>query len=101
MHLGLIGLIGYPLGWAAMFRPLQQWVMPTPHWFASASLYGVGLCVVAIGAIAGFATGDTSLALTRSPESRWPGMCFMPSRWWRCCAGWTRGAQALCVRCES
>ncbi|WP_226780632.1 hypothetical protein [Oceaniglobus trochenteri] len=65
MHLVLVGLIAYPLGWMVVFRPIQQRVMPGLHRFAASAIYGFGLWVVAIGGIAGFATGDIFLNFTK------------------------------------
>ena len=55
MHFYIVGLIGYPLGWLAVFKPiwtrLDRWEMP---WFVPATIYGFGLWVVAIGGITTF-----------------------------------------------
>ncbi len=53
MHLFAVGLIGYPLGWLAVFRPLQRRILPNLPLPLSATGYGIGLFVVAIGIIAG------------------------------------------------
>ncbi|MEM7693369.1 MAG: hypothetical protein AAF318_02895 [Pseudomonadota bacterium] len=52
MHLFVVGLIAYPLGWLAVFRPLQERILPM-HWFAASAIYGFGLFLVAIGFVAG------------------------------------------------
>lgn len=51
MHLFLVGLIAYPVGWLFIFQPLQRKFVPALHWIASAVLYGIGLWVFAIGGV--------------------------------------------------
>ncbi|MDD9908383.1 MAG: hypothetical protein OXR62_01710 [Ahrensia sp.] len=53
MHLFLVGLIGYPLGYLFIFRPIFEKVLPGLHWFIGAAIYGFGLFVFAIGIMAG------------------------------------------------
>jgi hypothetical protein len=53
LHLFLVGLVGYPLGWVYIFRPLQERIMPSLPWLVSSAIYGFGLFIVAIGIIAG------------------------------------------------
>lgn len=51
-HFYLVGLIGYPLGWLLVFKPvwtaIDRWDLPT---VVPAALYGAGLWVFAIGGI--------------------------------------------------
>lgn len=51
MHLFLVGLIAYPVGWLFIFQPLQRKLIPSLHWLVSAILYGIGLWVFAIGGV--------------------------------------------------
>lgn len=52
VHFYLVGLIAYPVGWLAVFKPAwmacDRWGM---HWSIPAVLYGFGLWVFAIGGI--------------------------------------------------
>ena len=50
-HFYLVGLIGYPIGWLFVFRPIWQRVVGSTHWFIPALIYGFGLWVFAIGGI--------------------------------------------------
>jgi len=72
MHFYLVGLIGYPVGWLFVFRPL--WALVAGQrggWFIPAAIYGFGLWVFAIGGITAIAglpfflnfTGITWVAL--------------------------------------
>jgi hypothetical protein len=71
MHFYLVGLIGYPLGWLFIFRPLWQSVIGQTPWLVPATIYGAGLWVFAIGGITAIAglpfflnfTGITWVAL--------------------------------------
>ncbi len=49
-HFYLVGLIGYPLGWLFVFRPIwsaiDRWDLPT---VIPAAIYGFGLWIFAIG----------------------------------------------------
>ena len=72
MHFYLVGLIGYPVGWLFIFRPLWNRVVgPAGGWFLPAAVYGFGLWVFAIGGITAIAglpfflgfTGITWVAL--------------------------------------
>ncbi|KEJ97664.1 hypothetical protein SAMN05444149_101649 [Pseudosulfitobacter pseudonitzschiae] len=72
MHFYLVGLIGYPVGWLFIFKPLWDRVIGTGlHWFVPAAVYGFGLWVFAIGGITAIAglpfflnfTGITWVAL--------------------------------------
>lgn len=65
MHLLIVGLIAYPLGWLAVFRPIQRRVAPGLPWAVAAAAYGVGLWIVAIGGVAWFATGNPFLGFAR------------------------------------
>lgn len=51
MHLFLVGLIAYPIGWLFIFQPLQRKVAPALPMLLSAAIYGVGLWVFAIGGV--------------------------------------------------
>jgi len=51
MHLLLVGLIAYPVGWLFVARPILGRVLPGLHWFAGSVLYGIGLWVFAIGGV--------------------------------------------------
>lgn len=65
MHLFLVGLIGYPLGWFLVCKPLWDRFVGIGGWFVPAAVYGAALWVVAIGAIAGWVTGNIFLGFTR------------------------------------
>ena len=68
VHFYLVGLIGYPVGWLYIFKPLWDAVIGDRlGWFVPAAIYGFGLWVFAIGgitAIAGlpFFLGFTGIA---------------------------------------
>jgi len=52
VHFYLVGLIGYPIGWLFIFRPLWMSVLGDGFgWFLPALVYGVGLWIFAIGGI--------------------------------------------------
>lgn len=72
MHFYLVGLIGYPVGWLFIFRPVWSRLAGLRGgWFVPAVLYGFGLWVFAIGGITAVAglpfflnfTGITWVAL--------------------------------------
>ncbi|MGR3650989.1 MAG: hypothetical protein ACU0B5_03820 [Roseovarius sp.] len=72
MHFYLVGLIGYPVGWLFIFRPVwSRFAGLRGGWFVPAVLYGFGLWVFAIGGITAVAglpfflnfTGITWVAL--------------------------------------
>ena len=71
MHFYLVGLIGYPVGYLYIFRPLWERVTGMTHWFVPSAIYGFGLWVFAIGGITAIAglplflgfTGITWVAL--------------------------------------
>ena len=72
MHFYLVGLIGYPVGWLFIFRPIwQRLTGGAGGWFLPAAIYGFGLWVFAIGGITAIAglplflnfTGITWVAL--------------------------------------
>lgn len=72
MHFYLVGLVGYPIGWLFVFRPLWDRVIGgAGGWFVPAALYGIGLWIFAIGGITAVAglpfflgfTGITWVAL--------------------------------------
>jgi hypothetical protein len=52
VHFYLVGLIGYPIGWLFVFRPVWQRVMGSgAGWLLPSAIYGFGLWVFAIGGI--------------------------------------------------
>lgn len=72
MHFYLVGLIGYPVGWLFIFKPVWEKVLGgLGGWFLPAAVYGFGLWVFAIGGITAIAglpfflnfTGITWVAL--------------------------------------
>lgn len=72
MHFYLVGLLGYPLGWLFIFRPIWGLVMGgAGGWFVPSAVYGFCLWLFAIGGITWFAglpfflnfTGITWVAL--------------------------------------
>lgn len=51
-HFYLVGLIGYPVGWLFVFKPVWTTVLGTKFgWFIPSAVYGFGLWVFAIGGI--------------------------------------------------
>ncbi|MEI4234053.1 hypothetical protein [Roseovarius sp. D22-M7] len=71
VHFYLVGLIGYPLGWLFVFRPVWGRVVRRGGWLLGAAAYGFGLWILAIGGITALAglpfflnfTGITWVAL--------------------------------------
>lgn len=72
VHFYLVGLIGYPVGWLFIFKPVWEKVLGgLGGWFLPAAVYGFGLWVFAIGGITAIAglpfflnfTGITWVAL--------------------------------------
>ncbi len=72
VHFYLVGLIGYPLGWLLIFKPIWDRVTgDSMGWFIPSAIYGFGLWVFAIGGITAIAglpfflgfTGITWVAL--------------------------------------
>jgi hypothetical protein len=72
VHFYLVGLIGYPVGWLYVFKPLWKRVTGGPGgWFVASTVYGFGLWLFAIGGITAIAglpfflnfTGITWVAL--------------------------------------
>ena len=72
VHFYLVGLIGYPIGWLFVFRPVWNAVVGgNVIWLVPALIYGFGLWVFAIGGITAIAglpiflgfTGITWVAL--------------------------------------
>ena len=52
VHFYLVGLIGYPLGWLYVFRPLWARLAGwRGGWFAASAIYGFGLWLFAIGGV--------------------------------------------------
>lgn len=72
LHLFLVGLIAYPVGWLFIAKPIIAKVLPGLHWVIASAIYGVGLWVFAIGGVTMVAglpfflnfTGITWVALT-------------------------------------
>jgi len=62
MHLLLVGMIAYPVGWLFIARPAIARFLPSLPWVLGSAAYGIGLWVFAIGGIATFA-GITWVAL--------------------------------------
>lgn len=56
VHFYIVGLIGYPVGWLFVFRPVWNAVTGgTMHWFVPSAIYGFGLWIFAIGGITSIA----------------------------------------------
>lgn len=64
MHLFLVGLVAYPLGWVLVRHALQR-AAPGLGWLPASALYGVLLWVFAIGLVASAVTGHPFLNFTR------------------------------------
>ena len=72
VHFYLVGLIGYPVGWLFIAKPIIAKIIPGLHWVIASAIYGVGLWVFAIGGVTKVAglpfflnfTGITWVALT-------------------------------------
>ena len=65
MHLFLVGVIAYPVGWLFIARPIIARVLPGLHWTIASAIYGVGLWVFAIGFIAWVAGNPAFLGFAR------------------------------------
>lgn len=65
MHLFLVGVIAYPVGWLFIARPIFAKVVPGLHWSVTSALYGVALWVFAIGFIAWIAGNPAFLGFAR------------------------------------
>lgn len=65
MHLFLVGVIAYPVGWLFIARPIFEKFAAKIHWFLTSAVYGVGLWVFAIGGIATFAGNPFFLGFSR------------------------------------
>lgn len=65
MHLFLVGVIAYPVGWLFIARPIFARVVPGMHWTIASALYGVALWVFAIGFIAWVAGNPAFLGFAR------------------------------------
>lgn len=71
MHLFLVGLLAYPIGWLFIFQPIQRKLLPALSWLPSSAIYGFGLWIFAIGGVTAVAglpfflnfTGITWVAL--------------------------------------
>jgi hypothetical protein len=55
VHFYLVGLIGYPIGWLFVFRPIWNTLIGGGNWVVPALVYGFGLWVFAIGGITAIA----------------------------------------------
>ncbi|MHA3914802.1 hypothetical protein [Halovulum sp. GXIMD14793] len=65
VHFYVVGLIGYPIGWLFVFRPIWGKVMGDKlGWFIPSAIYGFGLWVFAIGGITTVAGLPTFLNFT-------------------------------------
>lgn len=64
MHLFVVGMLAYPIGWLFVARPFFRRFAPTAPWIATSVVYGVGLWVFAIGGIATFAGNKPFLGFT-------------------------------------
>lgn len=52
VHFYLVGLIGYPVGWLYIFKPVWKALAGDRFgWFAASAVYGFGLWLFAIGGI--------------------------------------------------
>ena len=65
MHLFLVGVIAYPVGWMFIARPIFAKVVPGLHWTVTSALYGAALWVFAIGFIAWVAGNPAFLGFAR------------------------------------
>lgn len=65
MHLFLVGVIAYPVGWLFIARPIMGRVVPGMHWTIASTLYGVALWIFAIGFIAWIAGNPAFLGFAR------------------------------------
>lgn len=65
MHLFLVGVIAYPVGWLFIARPILARVVPGMHWTIASTLYGVALWIFAIGFIAWIAGNPAFLGFAR------------------------------------
>ncbi len=65
MHLFLVGVIAYPVGWMFIARPIFAKVVPGLHWTIASALYGAALWVFAIGFIAWVAGNPAFLGFAR------------------------------------
>lgn len=65
VHFYLVGLIGYPVGWLFIFKPIWDKVLGgVGGWFVPAAVYGFGLWVFAIGGITAIAGLPLFLSFT-------------------------------------
>ena len=65
MHFYLVGLVGYPIGWLYVFRPVWTAIMGRDKgWFLPSVVYGFGLWVFAIGGITAIAGLPVFLGFT-------------------------------------
>lgn len=55
VHFYLVGLIGYPIGWLFVFRPVWSAVIGSGNWILPSFVYGFGLWLFAIGGITAIA----------------------------------------------
>ncbi len=65
IHLFLVGVIAYPVGWLFVARPVAERVTPGLHWTVTSAIYGIGLWIFAIGGIAAIAGNPAFLGFTR------------------------------------
>ncbi len=58
LHLFVAGLVGYPVGWIFLARPVLEKIAPNVSWPITSAIYGVGLWIFAIGFMASFVAGN-------------------------------------------
>jgi hypothetical protein len=85
MHFYLVGLIGYPVGWLFIFKPVWDRVIGKGlPWIVPSAVYGFGLWVFAIRRDHGDCRACRfSSTSPESPGSHWWGMFFTALSWWR------------------
>ena len=54
----LAGLVGYPLGWMLVARPLARRLTPSLPWWLVAAIYGMGLWIFALFIMAHLVAGQ-------------------------------------------
>lgn len=52
------GLVGYPIGWMLIARPLAERLTPTWPWWLTSAIYGVGLWIFALYIMAHLVAGQ-------------------------------------------
>ncbi|MEZ5864799.1 MAG: hypothetical protein R3D25_12325 [Geminicoccaceae bacterium] len=54
----LAGLVGYPLGWMLIARPIAERITPTWPWWLTSAIYGIGLWIFALYIMAHLIAGQ-------------------------------------------